>query len=68
MMNSTTLQITTQVVGDNSLIGDVSTEVFRLQYREAVFQSLYSIHPTLECWQPAASSPLGSAGHRWPRP
>ncbi len=48
MMNSTTLQITTQAVGEASLLGDVSTGVFRplvpIQYREAVFQSLHSIH------------------------
>jgi hypothetical protein len=31
MMNSTTLQITTQAVGDDSLIGDVLTGVFHLQ-------------------------------------
>jgi hypothetical protein len=29
MMNSNTLQITTQAVGDDSLLGDVSTGVFR---------------------------------------
>ncbi len=41
--------------------------VVPIQHREAVFQSLHSIHqPGL--WQPAASSPLSSAGHRWPRP
>jgi hypothetical protein len=48
MMNSTTLQITTQAVGDDTLLGDVSTGVFRplvpIQHREAVFQSLHSIH------------------------
>jgi hypothetical protein len=48
MMNSTTLQITTQAVGDDSLLGDVSTGVFRplvpIQHREAVLQSLHSIH------------------------
>ncbi len=48
MMNSTTLQITTQAVGDDTLLGDVSPGVFRLlvpiQHREAVFQSLHSIH------------------------
>ncbi len=42
MMNSTTLQITTQAVGEVSLLGDISTGVFRplvpIQYREAVFQ------------------------------
>ena len=31
MLNSTTLQITTQAVGDDSLIGDVLTGVFHLQ-------------------------------------
>jgi hypothetical protein len=44
----TTLQITTQAVGDTTLLGDVSTGVFRplvpIQHREAVFQSLHSIH------------------------
>jgi hypothetical protein len=48
MMNSSTLQITTQAVGNATLLGDVSTGVFRLliliQHREAVFQSLHSIH------------------------
>ncbi len=48
MMNSTTLQITTQAVGDDTLLGDVSTGVLRplvpIQHREAVFQSLHSIH------------------------
>ncbi len=47
-MNSTTLQITTQAVGDETLLGDISTGVFRqlvpIQHREAVFQSLYTIH------------------------
>ncbi len=50
MMNSSTLQITTQVVGDRTLLGNVSTGVFRplvpIQHREAVFQSLHAIyHP-----------------------
>jgi hypothetical protein len=44
MMNSTTLQITTQAVGNDTLLGDVSTGVFRslvhIQHREAVFQLL----------------------------
>jgi hypothetical protein len=48
MRNSTTLQITTQAVGDKPLLGDVSTGVFRplvpIQHREAVFQSLHAIH------------------------
>jgi hypothetical protein len=48
MMNSTTLQITAQAVGDDSLLGDVSTGVFSplvpIRHREAVFQSLHSIH------------------------
>jgi hypothetical protein len=48
MTNSSTLQITTQAVSDTTLLGDVSTGVFRLlvpiQHREAVFQSLHSIH------------------------
>jgi hypothetical protein len=47
-MNSTTLQITTQAVGDDTLLGDVLTAVFRplvpIHHREAVFQSLHSIH------------------------
>jgi hypothetical protein len=48
MMNSSTLQITTQAVGHETLLGDVSTGVFRplvlIQHREAVFQSLHTIH------------------------
>ncbi len=48
MINSTTLQITTQAAGNDSLLRDVSTGVFRplvpIQCREAVFQSLHSIH------------------------
>jgi hypothetical protein len=48
MMNYTTLQITTQVVGDDTQLVDVLTGVFRplvpIQYWEAVFQSLHSIH------------------------
>ncbi len=48
MMNSTTLQITTQAVGDKTLLGDVLTGVFHplvpIQHREAVFQSLHAIH------------------------
>jgi hypothetical protein len=48
MTNSSTLQITTQAVGNMTLLGDVSTGVFRplvpIQHREAVFQSLHSIH------------------------
>jgi hypothetical protein len=48
MMNSNILQITTQVVGDASLLEDISTGVLPLlvpiQYREAVFKSLHSIH------------------------
>ncbi len=48
MMNSTTLQIITQAVADETLLGDVSTGVFRplvpIQHREAVFQSMHSIH------------------------
>ncbi len=48
MTSSPTLQITTQAVGDTTLLGDVSTGVFRLlvplQHREAVFRSLHSIH------------------------
>ena len=48
MTNSSTLQITTQAVGDTTLLGDVSTGVFRqlvpIQHREAVFQSLHAIH------------------------
>ncbi len=50
MTNSSTLQITTQAVGDITLLGDVSTGVFRplvlIQHREAIFQSLHSIHHT----------------------
>ena len=48
MTSSPALQITTQAVGDTTLLGDVSTGVFRplvpLQHREAVFKSLHSIH------------------------
>jgi cleavage and polyadenylation specificity factor subunit 1 len=71
MMNSTTLQITTQEVSDASLLGNVSTGVFRplvpIQYREAVFQSLHSIHhPGVRATRRLIG--LGSAGHRWPRP
>ena len=48
MMKSTTLQITTQAIGDETLLGDASTGVFRplvpIQHREAVFQSLHAIH------------------------
>jgi hypothetical protein len=47
MMNSTTLQNTTQEVGDETLLGDILTGVFRplvpIQHREVVFQSLH--HP-----------------------
>ncbi len=71
MMNSTTLQITTQAVGDDTLLGDVSTGVFRplvpIQHREGVF-SHYTPYTTPECGRLASSSLLGSAGHRWPRP
>jgi hypothetical protein len=67
----TTLQITTQAVGDETLLGDVSTGVFRplvpIQHREAVFQSLHSIHhPGVRATR--RPSPLGSAGRKWPRP
>jgi hypothetical protein len=48
MMNSTTLQITSQAVGDETLLGDISTGVFRplipIQHKEAVFLSLHAIH------------------------
>jgi hypothetical protein len=48
MTNSSSLQITTQTVGDTALFEDVSTGVFRslvpIQHRDAVFQSLHSIH------------------------
>ncbi len=48
MMSSNTLQITTQAVSDAFLLRDVSTGVFHppvpIEYREAVFQSLHSIH------------------------
>jgi hypothetical protein len=59
MMNSTTLQITTQVVGDETLLGDVSTGFFR---------PLIPIQHKDECGRPAASSLGGSAGRKWPRP
>jgi hypothetical protein len=48
MTNSSTLQITTQAVGNTTLLGDILTGVFRplvpIQHREAVFQSLHYIH------------------------
>jgi hypothetical protein len=70
MMNSPTLQITTQTVGDTTLLGDVSTGVFRplvpIQHREAV-SSRCTLYTTRKCGRPAVSSPPGSAGHRWPR-
>jgi hypothetical protein len=67
MMNSNTLQITTQAVGDASLLRDVSTGVFRqlvpIQYREAVFQSLHSIHhPRVR-----GTCPLIAARFCWPQ-
>jgi hypothetical protein len=71
MMNSTTLQITTQVFSDDSLLGDVLTVVFRplLPLQQGrLFFSRYTPYTTPECGRPAASSPLGSAGYRWPRP
>jgi hypothetical protein len=79
MMNSTTLQITTQVVGDDSLLGDVLTVMFRplvpIQQREAVFQSLHSIHhpgvqatrcliATCFCWLQMAKAITLTAGRR----
>jgi hypothetical protein len=71
MMNSTTLQITTQAVRDDTLLGAISTGVFRplvpIQHRETAFHH-YTPYTTPECGRSAASSPLGSAGHRWPRP
>ncbi len=72
MMNSTTLEITTQAVGDDSLLGDVLTGVFRplvpIQHREGRFFSRYTPSTTPECGLPGASLLLVSAGHRWPRP
>ncbi len=67
MMSSTTLQITTQAVGDDSLLGDVSTGVFRplvpIQFREAIFQSLHSInHPGVR-----ATRRLIASGFCWPQ-
>ncbi len=67
MMSSTTMQITTQAVGDDMLLGDVSTGVFRplvpTQHREAVFQSLHSIHhPGV-----GATSRLIAARFSWPQ-
>jgi hypothetical protein len=66
-MNSTTLQITTQAVGDKTLLGDVSTGVFRplipIQHWEAVFQSLHAIHhPGVR-----ATRRLIAAGFCWPQ-
>ncbi len=68
MINSTTLQITTQAVGDDSLLRDVLTGVFRplvhIQHREAVFQSLHSIHhPGVR-----ATRRLIATQFCWPRP
>jgi hypothetical protein len=67
MMNSTTLQITTQAVGDETLLGDVSTGVFCLlvpiQHREAVFQSLHAIHHPRVC----ATRRLIAARFCWPQ-
>jgi hypothetical protein len=71
MMNSTTLQITTQAVGGETLIGDVSIGVFRRSYPSNIgrcFSSPCMLYTTRECGGPAASSPPSSAGHRWPRP
>jgi hypothetical protein len=67
MMNSTTLQITTQAVGDELLLGDISTGVFRplvpIQHKEAVFQSLHAIHhPVVR-----ATSRLITARFCWPQ-
>ncbi len=67
MMNSKTLKITTQAVGDETLLGDVSTGVFRplaaIQHREVVFQSLHAIyHPGV--W---ATRRLIAARFCWPQ-
>jgi hypothetical protein len=67
LMNSTTLQITSQVVGDKTQFGDVLTGVFRplvpIQHREAVFQSLHAIHhPGV----PATRRPI-AARFCWPQ-
>jgi hypothetical protein len=67
MMNCDPLQITTQAVGGASLLGDVSTGVFRplvpIQCREVVFQSLHSIHhPVVR-----ATSRLIAARFCWPQ-
>jgi hypothetical protein len=67
MMNSTTLQITTQAVGDETLLGDVSTRVFRplvpIQHREMVFQSLHAIHHP----EVRATRRLNDAWFCWPQ-
>jgi hypothetical protein len=44
MMNSTTLQITTQAVGDEPLLRDISTGVFRPLVPIQHVQSLHAIH------------------------
>ncbi len=66
MMNSTTLQITTQSVGDETLLG-VSKGVFRplvpIQHREAVFQTLHAIHHL----GVRATRHLIAARFRWPQ-
>ena len=67
MMNSTTLQITTQAVGSETLLRDVSTGVFSplvpIQHRKAVFKSLHSIHhPGVR-----ATSRLIAARFCWPQ-
>jgi hypothetical protein len=67
VMNSTTLQITTQAIGDETLLGDVSTGVFRplmpIQHRKAVFKSLHAIqHPGVR-----ATRRLIAAWFCWPQ-
>jgi hypothetical protein len=71
MMNSTTLQITTQVVGDETLLETLRQGSFAHLYPSNIgrrFSSRCTLYTTRECGRPAASSPPGSAGHRWPRP
>ncbi len=66
MMDSTTQQITTQAVCDETLLGDVSTGVFRplvpIQHREAVFQSLHAISDLLPHRRPVLLATDGQ-GH-----
>jgi hypothetical protein len=71
MMNSTTLQITTQAVGGETLLGTFRQGRSARSYPSNIgrrFSSRCKLYTTRECGLSAASSPPGSAGHRWPRP